>query len=251
MRIISLVIFLLLMHSSFLFSQEIQRSHNIFASGIYCKETRDEPWSIKLICNITSLSGIFVVVHDAESNVIFKSIVPRGKYPEDKPYIVNIPEDEKTGEYKIVMMGHQKDIGSVNMPVTNLKYEVYGGKQFAVKKTEPATKVFLKVPAKTKMRFGGYKGHMAISEVSGDIEKIIFDTEKIGKGEGRGFKSKSQASWYYRMDVELEPEKIYGVIRKSCFYFQSDKDIFLVFTPEKWFYPSKKLQDAKWWEKIK
>ncbi|MHC4872943.1 MAG: hypothetical protein ACYTFY_13960 [Planctomycetota bacterium] len=240
--------FTLILVTSFSYGQEVKKSYNLKASGVYFRESVDVGWKVRMICNITSMAGIMAVIHDENAEIIYKGVVPRGKYTDEKPYLISIPKDKKTGDYKLVFLGHEKELRSINMPVTTLSKEVYGGTSFAVESTVPQTKVFFQVPEKVTLRMGGYKGHMAVSDKKGNL---LFDTEKIGKGEGRGYVEKSQASWYYRMNVDLEPGNVYGIVRKSCFYFQSDKKIFLTFDPERWFFPSLKLQEVNWWENVK
>jgi len=73
------------------------------------RETADQEWRLFYtgVVPVYSWAGAGLVVHDDQGRVLHRTIVPRGVYSNDAPYVVTIKPDGRTGDYRIVMTGHQ------------------------------------------------------------------------------------------------------------------------------------------------
>jgi hypothetical protein len=125
----------------------------------YVRETKDREWHLYFSGEVPiySWAGASLIVHDATGRIIHREVIPRGVYPKDKPRVITIKPDGLTGDYRIVMVGHQiQFLGSCGTVSTDLAFEAF----------QPSTNLvsanFWKVGAPTKS--GGEEG----SAKSGD-----------------------------------------------------------------------------------
>ena len=210
--------------------------YNVMANGYYAREAVDRDWHIKLGGEIPSLCGAYLIVHDAKGKPIYHGVVPSGKYTAAKPYTVTVKKDGVTGDYKIVMVGHQRDKLGLLAPWTDLPYEVYGGSSFSVGH-DPKLMVYFKGPkGADEMYLGAYKGQLSVFDEAG---KLVADT-KLGHLHGR---------YDNAVKFKTVPGKTYQLKRK-CFYFRSytPSTFYLCFDADRWFQPSPELDKVKWWE---
>jgi len=126
------------------------------------REPTDREWHLYFTgeVQVYSWAGAALVVHDATGKIIHREVVPRGIYPEEKPYVVTVKPDGMTGDYRAVMVGHQiQFLGVCGMVWSDLPLEVYGGARVSVEKS-PANKPWFKAPdGVTKMKLGAAKGN--------------------------------------------------------------------------------------------
>jgi hypothetical protein len=53
-------------------------------------------------------------------------VIPRGVYPKDKPRVIAIKPDGLTGDYRVVMVGHQiQFLGSFGTVWSDLPFEAF------------------------------------------------------------------------------------------------------------------------------
>lgn len=213
--------------------------YHVMCNGYYAREVKDQEWHLTLVGEIPSQSGAYVVVHDAQGKCLHHGAIPQGKYPPEKPYLVTIKPDGVTGDYKIIILGHQNDMLGLNVPFTDLPYEVYGGGTMVV---GPAANVkpFFKVAEDvTTLKLGAYKGQLRVIGAAG---KTVADTR-----EG-AIKEKYDNT----VEFDVVPGETYQ-LERECMYFRSytPGEFFLAFTPERWFKPAPDLDNVKWWDLVK
>lgn len=93
--------------------------------GVYCRETEDRDWHVRICGELVSPAGVYVVVTGANSRAIFRGRVPKGEYPPESPYRVTVPRDGVTGNYLLTLFGTQADYAGIRTPYTDLPLEVY------------------------------------------------------------------------------------------------------------------------------
>ena len=212
--------------------------HPVMADGYYAREVRDQEWHLRLVGEIPSLCGAYVVIHDAAGKIIHHGMIPHGTYPADRPYVATIKPDGIVGDYKIVMIGHQNDILGVAAPYTDLPFEVYGGVNFTIGNA-PGVDLYFQAPEGiAKMNLGAYCGHLKVLDSAG---KVVADTRVGGKPKK------------YDMTVEfaVKPGETY-CLQRECFYFNSyiPGTLFFAFDPARWFCPTSTLDRVKWWQGV-
>jgi len=213
--------------------------YHVMCNGYYAREVKDQEWHLTLVGEIPSRSGAYVVVHDAHGKCLHHGAIPHGMYPPEKPYLVTVKPDGVTGDYKIIILGHQNDMLGLSVPFTDLPYEVYGGGTMVV---GPAANVkpFFKVAEDvTTLKLGAYKGQLRVIGAAGNT---VADTRD----------GAIKVKYDNTIEFEVVPGETYQLERESM-YFSSYTPgaFFLAFTPERWFKPSPDLDSVKWWELVK
>ena len=218
-------------------AQDAKKKHfTMMANGYYAREDKDREWHVRLVGEIKSLCGAYIVVHNAQGKAVYHGMIPCGKYPEDKPFVVTVKPDGVTGDYKIVLCGYQDDKLGFAVPFTDLPFEVYGGSNFSMGH-DPDAKPYFRVPEGiTKIKVGAYKAHMSILGKDG---KVIADTRV----------SKLTEKYDNVVEFNSTPGEMCQVIRDAMYFRCSTPGaMFLCFDPARWFRPSPALDEVKWWE---
>jgi hypothetical protein len=94
----------------------------------YVRETKDREWHLYFTGEVPvySWAGAALIVHDAAGRIIHREVIPRGIYPTGTPRIITIPPDGLTGDYRIVMVGHQTQfLGFCGSVSTDLAFEPF------------------------------------------------------------------------------------------------------------------------------
>ncbi len=79
------------------------------AFDLYVREPADQAWHLYFVGKVPvhAWAGAAMIVHDASGRILRREVIPRGEYAEDNPRVITIPADSRTGDYRIVMVGHQ------------------------------------------------------------------------------------------------------------------------------------------------
>jgi hypothetical protein len=79
------------------------------AFDLYVREPADRIWHLYFSGKVPvhAWAGAALIVHDAAGLIVHREVIPRGEYAENNPRVVTIPADSRTGDYRIVMVGHQ------------------------------------------------------------------------------------------------------------------------------------------------
>ena len=195
------------------------------------REPTDHAWSLSLTGEVISYPGIFLILHDAEGRIMVAKDIPRGKYTPDNPFRVEIPADQKTGDYRAIFLAQQKDMMRQPLPMSSLAHEVYGYSQFA-KSKEP--KVWFKVaPGVSEYLFTGNRATVSVLDEKGNILRVSSNQPGV-------------PSYRSELKIALEPGKIYG-IGLEAFNFTVEPGVFLSLSPDGTFLPDSRLRDAPWW----
>jgi hypothetical protein len=216
--------------------KEPPQARRVMASGYYVREAEDREWRLRIVGETPSLCGAYMVIHDEAGKLLHHGEIPHGSHTADKPFVVTLPRDGRTGDYRIVIVGHQEDMLGLQTPITDLPLEVYGGTHFTVGH-DPVAVYFRAPEGLTKLTVGAYAGHLQVIKDPGGL---VADTKK-------GYVDKKGRN--NLVDFQPEPETLYR-IERQCFYFTAQPAIYLAFDPARWFAPSPKLQDVKWWEGV-
>lgn len=213
--------------------------YNVMAGGYYAREVKDQEWHLTLTGEIPSLSGAYVVVHDAQGKLIHSGVIPHGKYPPEKPFRVTVKPDGVVGDYKIIILGYQDDLLGLVTPFTDLPLEVYGGGSMSMGH-EPTAKPYFMVPeGVTKMKLGAYAGSFQVYDAD---NKVVADSRKEGVKE----------KYDNTVEFPVTPGKVYRFERQSM-YFRSYTPgaFYIALSRERCFVPSPELDKVKWWELVK
>jgi hypothetical protein len=92
------------------------------------RETQDREWHLYFTGEVPvySWAGAALIVHNDTGRIIHREVVPRGVYPKDKPRVITIKSDGLTGDYRIVMVGHQVQfLGFCGTVATDLSFEPF------------------------------------------------------------------------------------------------------------------------------
>jgi hypothetical protein len=237
---------------------------SIMADAIYVREPADGAWSIRLRGQIPSLSGAWLLAFDSAGKVLHSGLVPHGDYPDEKPFILAFPPDGRAGDYAIRLIGRQEDLMGVRLPLTDLPFEVYGGRQFAVsggKASRVCFKGLDRPKAKasledalavaegeadapkadeggTRVTLGAYKGHLTVRDEAG---KTVADTRTLLPG------TENEVLKYSNLTTfPTAPGATYW-LERECLYFSSTNAFYIAVDPGRWFQPDPRHESIKWW----
>ncbi len=224
-------------------SDPAEMIHSVMADGYYIRETKDEEWFIRITGTIPSLAGAYILIFDTTGRKIYAGVIPSGEHPSKAPFVVKVPADGVTGDYKIKLLGHQHDLLGIHVPLTDLRYEVYGGSSFTIGHDKDRRIAFKVSTEQTEVTLAAYKGHLTVKDADdGVVADTRTSTEPINE--------KSNAPFRYCNVVTFPVvmEKTYWIEPQS-FYFRTAPSLFLTFNPKGWFKPDPKLDEVKWWKK--
>jgi len=205
--------------------------NHLYFKEIIVRETVDSSWKMVFTGQVPSLPGAFLILHNAEGGVLFSQRLPRGEYTETAPFVVEIPKDGKTGDYRMIIVGQQDDMMGFNLPLSSLPSEVYTSSQFATRSEPP----LWFVAHAGKHVFGGSSGAVKVF----DAEKLLLDTPPKP-----GAKRATTSSG----ELVLEEGKTYSLDTRQTFYFSVEPQVFLTFDKDRLFLPDERLMAIKWWQ---
>ncbi len=191
--------------------------HLLF-SGASVRETEDQAWTLRVRGQVPSLAGCYVLVHDARGNLVLKAHVPHGEYTDGHPLDLVLPKDGWAGDYQILVVGREADVRGFDLPLSDLKLEVYGRTLFATRSKGPLW--FQAEAGETPQEFSGYKGSLKILEGGQPL---------VGP---------------------LQSGKLYALDTTGTFYFNAKPGAYLSFSPDRNFHPDPKLAAISWWQLV-
>ncbi|MCM8815718.1 MAG: hypothetical protein NC937_06120 [Candidatus Omnitrophica bacterium] len=219
---------LLCLTVSFCFAEEF----HISSKGIYFFEEKDVEWHINFNGKIPTSCGFYFILFDANGKALYCDAIPSGDYSEN-PYTITIPRDNITGCYKGVIVGKESVSDALSLPLSDLKYEVYGGDYFAA---SYKGKMYFQVRKEDTYVLGAYKGHLKVLNEKGET---IADTRETKKQEK------------YDNLTEFSGQRgINYILQIDCRYFRvkNNNPIFLSNIAEKLFIPDEKIDSIEWWK---
>lgn len=220
----------------------------VMSEGIYCRESSDRIWHVRLAGEVVSLAGVYMLVHDVDGRVIFQKKIPAGVYSDAEPYTVPVEPDGMTGDYLITILGSQRDYRAIRGPFTDLPHEVYGhrafmavpyGTQMPTDVTGAGNLFFKVTEANPTLTISGGGSPWEVHDVGG---AKVFDVRTDGRevvNERNGRKS-----WVGTF--RGQPGRTY-VLRRWMMYFDLTPRGYLAVSPDRWFEPDARLQELKWW----
>lgn len=221
--------------------------NHIMAQGYYLREPTDRAWTLKLTGEVPSMPGMYVIMHDSDGKLMYKAHVPGGPYPADKPFIKHFPADGKTGDYKVVFAGQQNDMLGLDLPLSDLPYEVYGGGWFHIGFSK-APIAFMPGLGVSKMGMRAFRGYIRVVD---DKEQVVADAHA---GINVMVPNESNKNFYNVLDhpieFPVEAGKVYWLTATNA-YIEPRDAIFFSYDPTRLFVPDHvKLDAVKWWELV-
>ena len=203
--------------------------------GYYVREETDREWHLRFQGPIQPACGMYLVVHDAQGRFLAHQAIPEGRHTAASPYVVTIPADGKTGDYKIVLLGTQMDFFSLPLPLTDLPLEVYGGRCFIF--DDNLLKPCFEVPTGVTNVVLSPQRNARVLRADG---AVVAELEKQKRLDAKGRPV---------MDVAVAAGTPY-LLEPASRYFKCDPPLFLACSPERWFAPDPALDKVKWWDNL-
>lgn len=204
----------------------------VFYEAAYVRETTDRPWTLQFGSGVMSRPGCYVIIHDTAGRLFIKHHLPYTGQAAGQPQTIHIPADGITGDYRILFVGFQNDSYNLDLPLTDLPFEVYGRTHFAARRVAPL--LLRPTPGATKLTFSSYSGGLRVILNGESVADTTNDDPK-----GPRFRP---------VTITPKPGAVYQVDPYGCFYFSSTTPVFLTFDAARWFYPDTALEDVKWWQ---
>lgn len=202
--------------------------------GYYAREDKDREWHIRVTAPVKPACGIYLLVHDAGGKILLQQAIPEGSYSPAEPFTVTIPADGKTGDCKIIVLGSQMDFQSVLLPLTDLPFEVYGGRCFIFFDNLNPEPCFQVAPGVTNIVLLP-QGNARVLKRDGTVVAELARKNRLDT-KGRRV-----------MDVVVSANTTY-ILEPASRYLKCDPPLFLARSPELWFFPDPALDKVKWWE---
>lgn len=194
-------------------------AHLLFGEACV-REPVDQAWQLRLSGRVDSLAGCSVVIHDAVGQSVWRAFVPHGNYSAESPFVLEVPKDGRAGDYRIVVVGRERDVLGLDLPLSTLSQEVYGYTLFATRSGKPLW--FLAAPGVTHVKVSGHSGPIRVLTQPGAGEEARV----------------------------LTPGKLYALDTAKTYYFKADPGIHLAFAPDRCFVPEAKLRQFAWWQRV-
>jgi hypothetical protein len=219
--------------------EKIDFAMHLMVDSYYIREATDQEWNINISGKIASLCGIYLIVYNKDSKVIFSGTIPHGEYYRTKPFAIKIPKDGVTGDYKVKIIGFQDDYLGIDMPLSN-QQEVYYAKTMSMGQGKGNSVIFQTRPDEKQITLSAYKSNLVIKDLNGNT---IADTanEKAGKG-----CVLSKEKYDNCVTFNCEPGKDY-VLQSKGAYLGCKNGFFICLNPGTWFLPDSKLEKINWW----
>ena len=214
--------------------EETSGPQQMMADGYFLRESDDRLWHLRVIGEVPSPAGLYLVLHDAEGEIMLQRHVPHGNYPADAPLEIAFPPDGKQGDYRLLILGHQRDKLGLRMPISDLPLEVYGRNYFSAGHNQ--TPLYFQAPEGVgQLSAAAYGGNLQIYR----DDELIADARKDGELKNR--------DWF--VEFPVTPGETYRLMRDT-FYLRSASGLFLTFDPDTWFLPNAPLQSIPWWQRV-
>lgn len=203
------------------------------------RETRDQEWHVRIVGTLPRGPGLYAMVYNDEGKRIVTCEIPFGVYTDAKPFLLTVPADGLAQEYVIKLVGQQDNFTGIRLPMTDLPFEVYRGRYFAIGyPTAPnqVRKVAFKLGPGMKFAAQGHTGGFRILNAKGEL---VADSSKDGpKEKGALF------------EPALRVGETYWIDPPGIFYLGARDPLYLTFDPDRWFAPAGKLDIDKlgWWK---
>jgi hypothetical protein len=224
-------------------------SNTIMSDFCYVRESVDQELKINFVGTLPRGPGLDVLVWDINRKLVLHQEVPYGTYKPEAPFVLTVPKDGAAGEYAIKLMGQQDNFLALRRPLTDLPYEVYGGKGFALgyaNERGTLRQVAFKVPdGVTKISLEGWRGFLRVRNAAG---AVIADSKENGKTTGTNRHPNTSIS----ISLDVKPGEVYWIEPYDALYFTFQEPAYLVFNPNRWFAPSPKwdFTNFEWWKEV-
>jgi hypothetical protein len=222
----------------------------------YFREPDDREWHLTFVGEVPEYPGGYIVLHDAASRLVYHGELPRGTYTVEKPFVVTVPKDGITGDYRLVLLVSEGVVLGLRRPLSDLPFEEVGG-HYAFRMGSPwPVPVFFRAPADTtSMAMAGYKAYVRVFNMKGEI---IAD----GRVDGRTLEQMDEAQRkrmgdsFGKYDIisefPVEPGQLYVLDSNAAVNtFPDSEERYLALDPAKLFVPDSKLTAVKWWQLVR
>jgi len=223
---------------------------SVRCDGVFCRETQDREWHVRIVGELASPAGMYFVVTDVNNKVIARGKIPFGKYPPESPFTAKVPRDGVTGDYLLTLFGTQRDFAGIPAPYTDLPLEVYGRTFFQVQAQGTARSRPYAPPSPGGLYFQLPPGVEEVTITQGipwsihtPDGRLLFDAAQQSPpgGAPKGSRQSCVAAF------KGIPGNVY-LLGHSLYWFFARPQLYLAISPERWFLPDPRLQlDPAWW----
>lgn len=211
----------------------------LIMEAAYVREIHDQEWHIRVTCQLPTPPGLYVAVYNERGDLVHHGEIPAATYTPENPFILTIPRDGLAQQYVIKPLGVNADVSSVTLPITDLPFEVYGGKGNGIfvmpypGHGEIRRLAFQANPGVTNVTFFGGVRNMRVLNAKGDVVADNTAADNLVLAPQAG-----QTYW-------LDPGNANQIQTPK-----GTEKVYFTFNPEQWFSPSITwdLESRPWWK---
>ncbi len=198
-----------------------------------CRKEEDTAWKVRIAGKVPSLAGCYLIVYNSKGERVLMKHIPSGDYSREQPLEFSVAKDGTQGDYQMVIIGHEHDVMGIQLPLTDLRKEVYGYSYFA--KRVPQSVWFLSDPEVKEYEISS--GRSSRLAVLHDGSPVLAPRSSVHNGREKT-----------ALAGALEPGHVYELQTTGTFYFQAKPGVYLAFDPSHCFLPDPALQKVAWWQ---
>jgi hypothetical protein len=218
----------------------------------YVRETSDQAWHLVITDRLPTPPGMYAIVYNERGDVVHHGEIPAGAYSPEAPFRIEIPKDGLAQQYVIKLIGVNQNFDAIDLPMTDLPFEVYGGRDLYggaawvmgyPTRGEVRRLAFQVKPGGGSVMFTG-SGQMRILDHRGAVVVDKMDDRQPGANAKR-----STAV----LTLSAQPGQTYWLDPGNANQIGTPKDsakIYFAFDPERWFGPDIRwaLESRPWWK---
>ena len=215
-------------------------------NATYVKEVKDQAWHIRMTDIVPTPPGLYVIVYNEKGEILKNGPVPSGTYTPEAPYVMDMPADGVAQQYVIKLLGVNANCNAVDLPMTDLPFEVYEGRG--------GSTFVMPYPVRGELRrlaFQVKPGAEKISMMAGDQILRILDSQGAVVADNRPADGSTKAT--KELTLTARAGETYWLDPVNANQFQTTKGsgkVYFTFDPQRWFYPAMTWElDSRPWMK--
>jgi hypothetical protein len=218
---------------------ETSLSRHLVMAASFVRETQDQEWRLRITGRLPTPPGMYAIVYNEAGDLVCHGAIAAGDYSPETPFTLTVPKDGLAQQYVIKLLGVNANFDAVTLPMTDLPFEVYGGRGDSI--------FVMPYPARGQIRRLAFQVNPGASNVLffGAANMSVLDTNGVVLADTRSDKAElapksGQTYW-------LDPGNANQITVKG------GEKIYFTFDPERWFYPSITwdLESRPWWKGLR
>jgi hypothetical protein len=225
---------------------------HLMMDAAFVRESVDQVWHVRIAGVLPTPPGLYLIVYNERGDIVSHHAVPAGSYPAEAPFVLTVSADGVAQQYVIKILGSYQNCFGITLPMTDLPFEVYGGKGGGMYWVMP-------YPTRGELRRLAFQVNPGAGPVSFDgADQVIRVLDSTGaviadNREATTPPTASKNASRVPLNLKATPGQTYWLDPGNCSQFglaKGSATIFFAFTPEKWFYPSItwSLESRPWYE---